>query len=142
MDLVAIDDGVGRDMDGADARQRLHRLERRLDIEEPEAVDGFRLALQPLPVMNAPAQHLITAAQAEHPAAAPQMGPDVGIPTLLAQKAQIGNGRLGSGDDDEIGMGREAAPGWTIFDANRRFEASGDRDHRNWRCAPGAGRRS
>src|SRR5262245_51512441 len=88
MDLVAVHGGPGRDMNGADALQRLVRLERRLDIEEAKAVDRFRLALETLPVMNPPTQHLVAAAQPEHPAAAPQMGADVRIPPLFAQEAQ------------------------------------------------------
>src|SRR5262245_63031912 len=79
MDLIAGNRCAGRNMDGADPLQRLVGLESRLDIEQAETVDRFRLALETLPVMDAPAEHLITTAQAKHPAAAPQVGADVRI---------------------------------------------------------------
>ena len=48
MDFIAGDHGAGRGMDGADPLQCLVGLERRLDIEQAEAVDRFRLALETL----------------------------------------------------------------------------------------------
>ena len=49
-------------------------------------------------------EHLIAAADAEHVAAAPAMSFDVDVPAGLAQRGEVGDGRLGAGQDDEVGV--------------------------------------
>ena len=97
-------------------------VERRLDIEQTEAVDRFRLALETLPVMNAPTEHLVAATQAKHPAAAPEMGANIGVPALLAQEAQIGDRRFGSGNDHDVGVRRYGGARLDEFDGDRGLE--------------------
>ena len=57
--------------------------------------------------MHRAAEHLIAAAQTEHTAAAAEMRDDVDIEARLAQRGEVGDGRLGARQDNEIGVARE-----------------------------------
>ena len=70
-----------------------------IDVETP---DGKTLAIDDLP-----AQQLIAAAEAEHMAAAADVGLDVDVPTLRANKGEIADRRLGTRQDDDAGGCRD-----------------------------------
>ena len=67
-------------------------------------------------------QHLVTAAQAKHQPAAPDMGLDIDIPAIMAECRQIGDGRFRAGHDDEAGIRRDGFS-WLDEDyRNARFQ--------------------
>ncbi len=57
------------------------------------------------------AEHLIAAAQSDDDPAAPDMGADIDIPALGADERQVRERRLGSRQDDEIGVARQGFAG-------------------------------
>jgi hypothetical protein len=57
-----------------------------------------------LRIGDRPAEHLVAAAQAEHRAAAPDMGGNVDVPALLAQERQVGDGRFRAGQQHQVGV--------------------------------------
>ena len=73
------------------------------------------------------AQHLVAAADAEDGLAGAMVGEDVDVPARLAQGREIGDGRLGAGDDDEIGRAGAGVPGSTMTTLTPGSAASGSR---------------
>ncbi len=66
---------------------------RRLDIQQTESVGNAGRAVHTRRIQNAPAQHLKSAAQPQHPAAGPHVRDDVVIPPLCSQERQLANRR-------------------------------------------------
>ena len=91
--------------------QRLHRSQDRFHVEQAEARALSRRSLYAAGVGDARAEHLITAANPYHLPAAPIMGDDVMIPALRPQRFHIGARRLGTGQDDEGGVGGNGLAG-------------------------------
>ena len=87
--------------------QGLVAAEHGLDVEQPETGHPGGLALDAIGIGDALAQHLIAAADAEHRAAAAMVGRDVDIPALFPQEGEIGDGRLGPRQDDEVSVPRQ-----------------------------------
>ena len=70
-------------MASGDRHCRLVAAEHRVDVEQPEPCDRAGPPLDAVRIGDRPAEHLVAAAEAEHPAAAPVMGEDVDVPALL-----------------------------------------------------------
>jgi hypothetical protein len=68
------------------------------------------------------AQHLIAAAQAEHPPAPAQNRGEIDVPALFAKESEITACRFRAGNDDEIGIERHGAPRCHHLDGKRRIE--------------------
>ena len=66
-----------------------------------------RRTVAPVRIAHPPAEHLIPAAQPEHPAAGARVGDDVVVPSLRPQKLEITEGRLRSRQDDDVGVTRQ-----------------------------------
>ena len=81
----------------------------------------------PCGIGDAAAEHLVAAAQAEHAAAAADMGDDVDVPALLPQDGEIGDGRLRARQEDEIGLAGSGRPGGTMSTATSGSARSGSR---------------
>ena len=58
---------------------------------------------------DAPAQHLVAAAEAHHPAAAPDVRLDVERPALGVQCFEVAAGRLAARQQHEVGIPRQRA---------------------------------
>ncbi len=84
----------------------------RLDVEEAEARHRARRPLDPVRVGEAPAQHLVAAAQAQHPAAPADMGAQIDVPALLAKGLQVVDRGLGARQQHQGGLrgDRRAGP--------------------------------
>ena len=94
-----------------------------------------RRALDAVRVVDAPAEHLVAAAEPEHPPAAPDMGADVDVPALRAQE---GRGRRWWSSSPAAARGRRTgigSPGRHQHHARRRARPGAGRGRRNWRCA-------
>ncbi len=83
----------------------------RVDRKETEARAGAGRAFDAIGIGNGAAQHLVAAANAEDAATGAMMGEDVDVPAVFAQGGEIGAGRLGAGDEDEIGIARQGLAG-------------------------------
>ena len=59
----------------------------------------------PCGIAHDAAQHLVAAADADDMAAAPAMGGEIAIPAVLAELDQVADGRFGTGDDHQPGIG-------------------------------------
>ena len=59
--------------------------------------------------MHLLAEHLIPAADSEHPTAAPDMAGNIQIPPLGAQVGQVADGRFRPGDQDQSGIAGQGA---------------------------------
>ena len=76
------------------------------DIEQAESFDGAGLAVDAVGIGNRLAEHLIAAAEPEHMTAAADVRLDVDVPALRAQKGEIADGGFATGQDDDVGVGR------------------------------------
>ena len=119
-------------------RAALCRRQHGLDVEQAEARDLARRALDAVRVGDARAEHLIAAADAQHVPAAAHVGGEVDVPALRAKEGEVGDRRLGAGQDDEIGD-RQGLAGAARRRAARPAPGAADRNRRNWRCAGSSG---
>ena len=111
-----------------------------VDVEQAEARRRPGGPSMPSRIGDGVAEHLVAAAEAEHACRrARRMGQDVDVPALRAQRGEIGDGRLGAGQDDEIGVGRDRLARRDEAPDRRPAPAAADRDRRNWRCAAARG---
>ena len=61
------------------------------DVEQAEPRDAAGRAFHAVRVGKRAAQHLVAAAQAQHPSAPPHMGGDVDVPAGAAQRGEVGD---------------------------------------------------
>ena len=79
-----------------------------LQVEQTEALDSAPGGpSMPSGSRDLPAQHLVAAAEAEEPAAAAQVRADVDVPALRPHHGKVGEGRLGAGQDHQVGIARQ-----------------------------------
>ena len=81
------------------------------DVEVAEAGDGGGGALYTLGVGDLAAEHLVAGAEAEDAAAAAEVGGDVDVEAGVAQGAEVGDGGLRAGEEDEVGVAGEGGAG-------------------------------
>src|SRR5262245_34044789 len=101
MHLVALEGHIVRQDLARRLDQDLVALQHGLDVEQAEPVDRGRLAFDAVRVGDRPAQHLITAANAEHESATPLMRPQVDVPSGRAQGGEVGDGGFRAWQNDE-----------------------------------------
>ena len=87
--------------------EALAPAQHRLDLEQAEPGGLSRRPLDPGRVGDAAAQHLVAAAEAHHPAAAPHVRGDVERPALPVQRFQIGTGGLAARQQHQVGVTRQ-----------------------------------
>ena len=75
--------------------------EDRFDVDQAEPGRLAGPTFEAVRIGDAPAQHLVAAAQPEDMPALAAMREDVDVPPLAPQKGEIGQGRLRSGQDDQ-----------------------------------------
>ena len=94
-------------MDRADAGQRLLLGHDGRDVEQSEAGRFAGGTFDPIGIGDAPPEHLVAAAQAEHMAAAAMMRQEIDLPALRAQEREVAAGRFRAGQDDEFCITRD-----------------------------------
>src|SRR3954471_17555428 len=82
VDFIAFDRGTSRAMRAANQRGRFVRAHDGRDVEQPQTVDLAGTAIDAVGIGDGLAEHLITAAQSQHMAAAADMRLDVDVPSL------------------------------------------------------------
>src|SRR6185437_12030737 len=80
-----------------------------------------RRTLDSLWIVDSAAEHLIAAAQTEHAAAAAKMGNDIDVEARVTQRREIGDGRLRTGQDDEVGVARQRCARLHFDEIDRRL---------------------
>ena len=90
-----------------DAGQALVRRHGGFDIQKAQPADGTCLPVCTLRIVDRLSQHLIAAADAQNMAAAPDMGDQIHVPPLIAQEAEVTDGRFGPRNHHEIGVARD-----------------------------------
>ncbi len=78
-----------------------------VDRKEAKTRNHARGTLDAVGVGDCLPQHLVAAAKSQHMPAAPHMGRDVDVPTLLAKKSEIGDCGLGTRNDNQIRVERQ-----------------------------------
>ena len=114
------------------AAQRLVRREHDVGVEQAEAVDAACAGLHR--VVDAAAQHLEAAADAQHRPARRGVRDDAVGQAAVAQPVQVGDGRLAAREHDEVGVGagrRGRSPSAPAPRARR----PAPRRRWSWRCA-------
>src|SRR5205823_766502 len=74
--------------------------------KKPKALCRPRLAFDADAIANGAPQHLISAAETKHCAAATPMRQDVDIEAGRAQRGEISKGSLRTGQNDQVGVAR------------------------------------
>jgi hypothetical protein len=141
MDLVAVKPAPGGSVHRVHLRQPLFRRHHRVHVQQAQPLGLARRPLDPSGSATDPAEHLVPAANAQHMAAAPDMGRQVDVPALRPQEGQVPPRRFRPRQDHQVGIAgnaRAPAPAWS---AARPAPASAGRDRRNSRCATARGRR-
>ena len=94
----------------------------RLDLQQTKPLGrGAGGTLDALRIGNAPSQHLIAAADAEHAAAAAQVRHEIDVPALPAQEIEIGTGRFRPRQDDQVRIARNGPARRQHGDPRPRF---------------------
>src|SRR3546814_3552412 len=125
MHLKAAHSGAAFKVRALHLLQRLSARQHGLDVEQAEPVGGStRGPLDALGIADAAAEHLIAAAESEHAPAAAQVRSEVDVPALLAQEGEVGQRRLGAGQDDEIGIAGQRTPGPDKIDRSEEEHTS------------------
>jgi adenosylcobinamide-phosphate synthase len=106
MDLVPAHRLAGGEVAAVGLDQGLVAGQCGLDVEQAEPVDGTGCTLDTVRVVHRPAQHLVSAAEPQHPATATDMGQQVDVPALLPQIVEVADRRLGAGQDHQLGVCR------------------------------------
>ena len=103
MDLVAADVQIIQGQTATHIAQLLFRLQHGGVVEQAETRTAARRAFQAVGIVDARAEHLKAAADAEDLAAVAQVAGDGGVPAVLAQARQVGAHALRAGQDDQVG---------------------------------------
>ena len=109
VDFVAGDRLLAKAELALDVAELFFQRQGRLQIEETQALAGAGRPFQALGIVDAPAQHLETAAEADDFAPIAQVAKDRRLPALLAQPGQVAADAFGAGQDDEVGRGEVLA---------------------------------
>ena len=124
MHLIAFERrSVGRRTEGR--REPLLAGEYSLDVEQSETIDLARRTLEALWIRDGAAEHLVTAAHSEQPSASPHMRPNVDLQAAGAQDLKIGDRRLGTGKNHEIGVPRQSRVGFDVYQLHGGFRGQG-----------------
>ncbi len=101
---------------GSHIRGAAHRCARRSrspdaptsrHVEQPEAGHLAGRAVHAVRIADAPAEHLVPAAQAEHPAGGARVGDGVVVPAVLTKETQSTEGRLRARQHDDADVARQ-----------------------------------
>ena len=111
MHFVAFDGSPAFGFDTAHQFQGFVTGDHRFHIKQTQSLGLAGGAFGAVRVAEAQSQHLITATQSDHPAAAPHMRRQVLVPALFPQEGQIAEGRLGAGYEDEISIAGQRVTG-------------------------------
>ena len=123
MNLVAGNRGVGQDAASPGRADGFLRNHRGIKLEQAQPVHRSARAVHSARIVDATAQHLESAAQPQYPAAASDVGHDVMLPALGAQKGQIADGRFGAEQDDDIHVTRNRSSGRHKAEIDLRLQA-------------------
>ena len=107
MHLVARDARAACDLDAAHGAQCLVRCHGRVNVEQVEAGTRGVRPFDLLRIFDDPAEHLVSGADPEHPAAAAHVRLQVDVPTLRTHEFEIGDRRLAARKNDEICIERQ-----------------------------------
>src|SRR5262249_14570785 len=96
-------------------------------------------AFDPFRIVDGAAEHLIAAAQSEYRAAAAKMRDDIDVKAGVAQRREIGDGRLRARQDDEVciagqcraGTNLDEIDGWLRLERIKIVEIGDMRQQRN-----------
>ena len=107
MHLVTLNGLAALDLHPRGLDQGLVACELGFQVEQAESLGGARRTFDAIRVGDPAPQHLEAAAQTQQPAAPAQMGADIEIPALRPDHGEVGEGRLGTGQDNEVGIARQ-----------------------------------
>ena len=74
-------------------------------------------------VAHPASEHLVAAAESEHPAAGAGVRDDVVIPALGAQEGEVAEGRLGAHEQHDVGIAGQRGARRHEFEVHGRFHA-------------------
>src|SRR5205807_5762241 len=124
MHLIAFERrSVGRRTESR--REPLVAGEYSLDVEQSETIDLARRTFEALRIGDGAAKHLVTTAHSEQPSASPHMCPDVDLQPAGAQDLEIGDRRLGTGKNHQIGVPRQSRIGSDVYQLHGGFCGQG-----------------
>ena len=105
--LVAGEGRPVRQGRAAGRAQPLFPRQHRRHVEQAEPVHAAGRTPDALRVLDPPAEHLVAAAEPQHPPAPPPVRQDVDVPAFLAQHGEVGDRGLGAGQDHEGAVPRQ-----------------------------------
>ncbi len=111
MDFVALHGQAGRDVGGIRQGEAFFWGHDGRHVEEAETVNAAGGAFDAVGVLNPFSEHLVAAAETQDRAALAGVGGDVDVPALGAEVGEVGDGRLGAGDQDQVGVAGQGAAG-------------------------------
>src|SRR6516165_10470621 len=122
MHLVPSDRHARRNLDASGLDEALGTAEDRIDLEQPEPLDGFLASFYAEAIDACSPHHLIAATEPEEMSALAPMRQKIDVPPLAAQEPEIADCRLGTGQDHQRGVTRQRMPGPDHHDLDPRLE--------------------